>query len=450
MNFDRDVRVEAAYAKQDRIQIDIGRWLFDGLDVEFDQFANLIADRDWASIDGSDIELHPLNRPQGFQGNKYVIRFASRRQGGKLRADAPLVEGNLILHRYRATQFGPSRFDIIAEISLNPTRALVHQPRNSSIINDYLGRTENEATIPPPELLTKDLPEPIRNERLIDPLQDNVIIDRPWLIMARPPHWQHFRNYYLAQIHRFLDDLIGGTFRQGEITGQIGFRWDINLKQIETYWEFMTPDPIHMMRQVEPIFMAMGRDARHRLYKAVVSDYVVDGNVPVLTTRLRTGLKATLYPKTTRRLRLETRHDLQKRDIGTGGHTFDDPTSAILDAATKIDEVAEDAATEVNRLLERLTEALPPFPPPEPPYKLVKEILWATENEEDQDLLLSVLINNGSYRCLAGDSLRPAIDQLVRRNVLIRTRPYSQTFILTAPYHEARRILEALPEQNES
>ena len=84
MDFDRDARIEAEYAKQDRIQIDIGRWLFDGPDIEFDQFANLIADRDWASIDGSEVELRPLNRPQGFQGNKYVIRFASRRQGGQL------------------------------------------------------------------------------------------------------------------------------------------------------------------------------------------------------------------------------------------------------------------------------------------------------------------------------------------------------------------------------
>ena len=120
----------------------------------------------------------------------------------------------------------------------------------------------------------------------------------------------------------------------------------------------------------------------------------------------------------------------------------------MLDAAAKIDEVAEDAATEVNRLLERLTEALPPFPPPEPPYRLIREVLRATDKEGDQDLLLSALINNGSHRCLAGDSLRPAINQLVRRNVLIRTRPYSQTFILTAPYHEARRILGALPELN--
>ena len=67
-------------------------------------------------------------------------------RAASLRANAPLVEGSLILHRYRATQFGPSRFDIMAEISLNPTRALVHQPRNSSIINGFLGRTENEAT----------------------------------------------------------------------------------------------------------------------------------------------------------------------------------------------------------------------------------------------------------------------------------------------------------------
>ena len=140
--------------------------------------------------------------------------------------------------------------------------------------------------VPPPDLLTRDLPDPVRNERPIDPSQDNVIIDRPWLIMAMPPHWQRFRNYYLVEIFRFLDTLINGTFEQGRITGQINFQWHINLKQIETYWEFMTPDPIHMMRQVEPIFMAMGRDTRHRLYEAVVSDYVIDGNVPVLTTRL--------------------------------------------------------------------------------------------------------------------------------------------------------------------
>ncbi len=441
MELNSTVRVDAEYAKQDRIQIDLGRWFFDSAEVEFDQFANLIADRDWGSIDGSDVDLLPLNRPQGFEGNKYVIRFASRRSGGRLRANAPLVEGQLVLRRYRAGQFGPSRFDIIAEVSLNPTRTLVHQPRNSSIISDFLGRTENGAHIPAPGLRTRDVPARIRNERLIDPMQDNVILDRPWLIMAMPPYWQRFRDYYLAQVFRFLDDLIRGTFEQGLINGDFRFRWDLNLKQVETYWEFTTQDPIHMMRLLEPVFLSLGHEARNRVYETVVSDVILDGNVSVLSTRLRTGLTAKLYPKTTRRLRLETTHDLQTRDIGTGGHCFDDPTSAMVDVVAKINQVAEDAAREVNILLERLADALPPFPTPETPYKLVREILGATDTREEQDLLLSALINHGSYRRPPQDSLRPAIDRLVRRGVLLRARPHSQTFVLTAPYHRARSIL---------
>ena len=147
MEFNRDTRVEAEFAKQDRIQVDIGDWLFDAPDIEFDQFARLISQRDWSSIDGSDVELRPLTRQQGFQGNKYIIKFTSRIRGGSNRADAPLIDGKLVLHRYRAVHLGPTRYRIVSELSVNPTRALAHQPRNQSIINDVLGRSEGEAII---------------------------------------------------------------------------------------------------------------------------------------------------------------------------------------------------------------------------------------------------------------------------------------------------------------
>lgn len=441
MEFNRDTRVEAEFAKQDRIQVDIGDWLFDAPDIEFDQFAQLISQRDWSSIDGSDVELRPLTRQQGFQGNKYIIKFTSRIRGGSNRTDAPLIDGKLVLHRYRAAHLGPTRYRIVSALSVNPTRALAHQPRNQSIINDFLGRTEGEAEIPQPEMRSRRLPSPVRSERAINPRDDNVLIDRPWLMMATPPYWQNFRNRYFVEIYRFLHELITGTFQDSDVVGRMRFDWQVNLKQIETYWEFKTPDPVRMMHTLQPIFMALGQNARHRIYEGVLADNYTDGNVPVLTTRLRTGLTATIYPKTTRRLRLELTHNLQQRDVDEGGHVFDDRQRALLDMLARIDLVAEDAVTEANHLLESLTEALPPYPAPEPPYKLVSEIIRSTNNAADQELLLSVLVNNGSYRCASGDRLRPAIMHLIDRRVLRRASPRRQTFTLTAEYQQARRIL---------
>lgn len=438
----RETRVDDNFAKQDRIQIDIGNWIYDGSDTSFRQFVNQISARSWFSIDGSEIELSPLTGVQRLGNNQYKIKFTSRLRGGVTRTGAPLLEGKLVFRKTGFNDHGPSRFYIKAEVSVNPTRAMVHQTVDRSLIDEYLGRPDVTDRRTTPDLRTRELPETVRNERAINPTDDNVIIDRPHIIMSGPTHWNLFRNRYFGQVVSLLEQLIGGTFRQNPEDGQLQLQLELNLKQVETYWEFHTPDPIHMMKIITPLFLALGTYANRREYENVSSDFLIDGNCPVLTTQLVTGLKAKLYPKTTNRLRLETTHNLQDRSVGIGGHTFSG-NSALADVMLHVEELAADATREANLLLEIVLEALPPFPRSEPPYRLVAEIINSTTEATGRDFLLSAIINNGGYRKKPGDPLNAAITQLVKRGVLRRNRPYGPSFSLTGPYLHAQRILAA-------
>lgn len=437
---ERGVQVCALGAKQDRISIWIGDWIYEGDDTELLSFARAVSEREWPSLDGSQTDIMPFTR---FQRGRYSqeVKFTSRRRGGGEVVGAPLVAGSIEFKSEQVRNFGSSVYRCRAMVTLNPTRALVHQPVNHSIIRAFRRRNPDLAEFRAPVITTQDRAPLVRNERPINPTDDNVIIDRHWLLMSEPNYWREFKDAYIGLVALTLHDLVHGTFRDGGFVGGLTPRPQFNLKEVETYWEFRCDDPIRMVNELETVFRGIGSDYSRREYDNVAFSQEIGGNIPTLSVHIVQGAHAVLYPKTTHRIRLELRHDLTRftprEDALRGGHVFE----RIEEALRYIDYLADNAAQHANHLLDVLTDGLPPAPEPRTAYQLVAEVLECCDNKTEARMLLSILINQGSYRVQPRDPLRQAVRQLLNRDVLMRTRPNGRTYALRGHYRAAADLL---------
>lgn len=435
------MQVSAEGAKQDKISIWIGEWIFEGPDTELIQFVSSMSERPWPLFDSSEYDVPTFRRFQSRQGSLQELRFTTRRRGGNERIGAPLISGSIQFKRRPNDGFGPSQYTCSARVTINPTRALVHQPVNRSVIRAYRLQNPNLASFQQPRLTTQQRAPYIRSERPIDPRDDNVILDRHWMIMSRPEYWGGFRDGYIAMIFSALADLFNETFESGQFRASLNVRPRFNVKEVETYWEFRDDDPVRKTNELAEIFRGLGTAYQRREYENVAYSSETLGNVPTHSVQIAQGVRAVLYPKTNSRIRLEVRHDLREFNGLGGGHVFGDIEGVI----SCINVLAEDATQKANELLDVLSDSLLPSSENQSAYRLVSEIVFACENECDAQLLLSCLVNHGSYRVLANDRLRQSVRRLLNRDVLMRSRPNGRTYLLRGQYRAAARLLASNP-----
>lgn len=437
-SFERGVQVEAEDAKQDRIDLVFGQSFFATDEMTLEGLLHFMSDMTWQSIDGSDHEFTPFVSRQRF-GNRWKVRLRKHNRNGNVQDGALLAGGNFIVQRYQNPERGPSQFVASAEVTLNPTRALVYQPVNPTIARAFRTGDHSNAQVSVPLIVAEERAALIRRERPLNSTDDNVIIDRSELMMADRRYWRDFRNGYLASIAMFFRNIIDTAQRplQPELT--IHHRTDIRLRELETYWEFRTNDPIGTVRRLEPIFRSLGRTSELREYDNRSHVASRDGNIPVLEAQLLGGVKGVIYPKTTARIRLEIRYDLS--EVSGRRNTFE----AFDDFLAAIDEIAVESATHANQLLQIVTSDLPPSPEPMPAYELVRQVVAACDSDFHACPLLSILVNQQGYTTRQHDPLRNAIRRLVREGVLIRGRPRGSYFLLTGEYRAAAQLLAQDP-----
>lgn len=449
-------------AKQDRIQFSIGEWILDGHQSDFEAFLGTLANSCWP-----DTDQKIFTRPQGADF-KRELKFVSRTdRNGNQRIGAPLVDGSIVFYR-QSRQHGSGEFSEwvsyrgTAFVTLNPTRALAHQPVNREIIDYERGRRTALPNYHVSTLANAGQREYLRDERPINPLDDNVLIDRNWRMMGKHPHWQNFSSEYLYRTLELLITLINQAARDcdvvvpisqaEEIAGapeqpqavSIGHVPNFNLREVESYWEVQSENPIADTYRLEPYLRSLGTDGQFRVYDNVVSDRQSDGNAPVISAKLVTGLWVKIYPKTTKRIRIELTHDFSEHRAVSSSHTFSDLAAMyrVILAAS------EDATQEVNTLLTSLRSIVEDGQPQYSPYELLEQIYSATNNPQARSYLIQSIIENGGYRHRTGMRAElSAANRLTNRHVLYRTRPSSPTYSLRAEYQQARRILAATTDQ---
>lgn len=443
---------ETSTAHHDRIQLEAFRFHLSGVESDIAAFFGTLSNLSHQNTDNDEQEPYSLfSRPQT-PYNRVEVKFASRIVSNRIVVGAPLIDGKYIFNRssrpvpleIEENDLPTSNSNPIpgsqpityigkAEITLNPTRAFVHQNHSSS--RRIVGNRRRLS------MYTRELSQDT-SERPINPLDDNVILGSSQRHSRGYGSHTDFTNRYintaLMQIIHYLQDALETVRRDGL---QIEFRASqyINVKQIETYWTLPSETPFDDLMRIEPGSRALGSHSQRRIYSNVISDLETEGNVPSVATRVASGIRAKLYPKTNRSLRFEFTHDLRHATSVTTRHTFDGD-DAVLQLCELLRLCREDASEHAQRLANILIvdeENENHFTP----YRLVTEIIRASEDQAEQLLLFEILINNSAYRHIQNDPLRLPIRTLLGREVVQRVAPRARTVRLTSQYERARRIL---------
>lgn len=353
-----------------------------------------------------------FNRHNGSQRSVTEMSIQGGGRGNTRRPGTPLFSGTLTARREASPDpglYGTAR-RLSLDLSINPTRFVAHQA--------LPGR---DPFVPPsrwaaPTFVTRAIPLRTRLEASLD-AKDNVLLGQRTQSFGRPDVWPaHLRRYWGGVLECLNNEFLRAADRADL---SLGFHPDLNLRTVETYWEFRTPDPTALVCEMEPTLTALGIEASVRSfsYPDGLSQVEFTGNSRSVTLLLGAGILMRVYAKTTRRVRFEIKHSLRENATPIGGsHTSTDPQALY----GWLDMLTADAARRLNNVLTVLEgQRLRPVSSLRP-YNLVHRVIAASPDQVTAENILSLLVNNGHLRILPSDPLRPVVQALVEMEVLER------------------------------
>jgi hypothetical protein len=224
-----------------------------------------------------------------------------------------------------------------------------------------------------------------------------------------------------------------------ELTTQDRF----NLKEVETYFDFVVPTgtSIERVRSFESLLQGFGD------LDKTAKDYPVHGwnkNSRVLTVTVGSGVKLRIYAKTNKRVRFEVIHDLRRARFAIPGATgrmrMRHTASTLARVYGMLDRLRADAADIVNRIIRHMRDqaALPATP--KTAVDLLFNITKTLGNAEDARTVLSILLHKGSIT--SQPQLQSALQKL-RRAGILRTQKQNRRreHIVTEQYQYPLKML---------
>lgn len=422
--FDGDAHVEAEKAKHDKIELNIGTWMFDGDTTTIDQIATRLSQAVNFYRDGNGRRYRFRIFNRGVRGRyQRVIKFAATGEP-HFPIGRPLIQGRIKFRRDTAS----TTCYIDTELTINPTRALAQTgPRSILQANiedhDYTSAMFRQRALPR------------SSEEFSLRASDNYIWDSRLIRSMRDERWMQFVSSYLHGVDQFLQNRIANTFEAEGI--ELHRSHDYNLKKVEAYWEFQHRDPIWLMHQLTPTFLALGKAGHLVEYATGDGNELfpraeINQNSPLLRSQITSDITIKVYAKTNRRVRFEV-----ERKSGRLRHT----SHSLNDIIGMIEDYTEDAAGRMNQALTNLIEAIGNDVEQSPPYELVQEIFNATDDATERRLLLSELVVRGGYTKVHRQPINDAVDRLHDREVIRRTAPRAPSFLLVQRFQRARSIL---------
>jgi len=425
---DENATADVQFAKQDKIDIEIGEWQVPGHDPStYDLLFNMCE----TPVPSFPLEVSSdltwFNRPQGNRQFNPFIQFSGRGAGGRVPRGTPLIAGRLQA-RYRGGGSGSDGyFALTAQLSINPTRFVRHVSthlrwRPSS--DNWMERIDSRF------LLSRQLPSRSGEEVILDG-NDNVLLSHGAMRAGRPEIWEHQLYLYWSNIRAFFD-------RQILLSSQeLGFpvfrnRSEFNLKTVETYWEFQHDDAIFAVVSLRRRMQALSSDISVNNYP--VSTDSISNNSLSIRIMLTSSIRCTLYAKTSKRVRLEIRHNLMESAIPIGGaHTTNDAGQVLV----WLQEVAQDASQRAGEVLGHLRSQFSTNSPQRPVYELLSRIALGVPNEETYHMIISMLVNTNRISVMPRDPLRSVVIRLLRMGVLERPRPRVHVFSIHTEFENA-------------
>lgn len=408
--FTFDHEVSAATARQDKVEIEIG-CRFNGDAEDLTAFVDHLG---CAPVDQRD---DPYSEAFGlyFQRPESVQHPHSRRQkirNFKLVLDgqeypAPLIGGHLYIK-----PVSPQQWHLSILCSLNVSRFVHHQT--------LPGRQDLRAHLlpTPPDLFREEIPFSYEGEFSYCG-GDNWIPNTPSRqYFASPVYWPR----HLRRCIQSIQDVIHDLERAADMAhGSFGPGWIFNVRHVETYWEFLTNDPLGVVYELhEALKLYSRRRVRVKDYD-VPPDLDGQENSMVLMLESRVGEYVKVYAKTNRRIRIEVTHKLSGEDgfnLPNGPHTF----ASLQETEPLILSLSGIAAARINALFQHFQHRSEVPEGQATVLMFIMQFQAACKNVETAHEILQILAHNGSL-VVGGDSpigslFRESLRRLVRRGIL--------------------------------
>ncbi|MDR9775008.1 hypothetical protein RJJ65_20595 [Rhizobium hidalgonense] len=405
-------------AKQDRIQLKLKRWTFQGNMLQFETFSTRLS--------------------QTFNVEGVPRRIFNARQGEERRAIWPITGGvgsrryltppgvPLFSGRLRGYQqpSGPEQpvktWHLIAELSINPTRAILHE---KELLPLTTGDKDTRLAIPAPLFAGRTL---ALGQVLPFISGDNFARgSRLHRLQFRQPNW----GINVERYWRGIVDLFDTTLETvaDEAGGGIyAIDPKLTLQNMETYWEFEDTDPIATVAALERPFRSLGSKSSVEWYTiseiaratlrsrgVIIAD---DDNAPVIKIQVAKGTQIKAYAKTAGSIRFEVTHTQGAADIGAY-------TAADTDGLFHwIDQTAAGATRRLNALLDPLGQILSGEASGRQyqPQRFLNDLYEAYKDWPSALRTFGMLINAGKIEARKSSPLGEEVKTLVRKKIIRR------------------------------
>jgi len=322
------------------------------------------------------------------------------------------------------------------DLSINPTRFVRHRP---AVENLPKGIQARESIFQDPY-----------GEVALDGNDNWLPLSGRLQAAAIPEKWQHHISRYLngivEAVRSEIERVCVQHLNQCD-TGSLIF----NVKRVETYWEWISPDPVLLIRDLERYFRTFsGRYRGKRTYEATESG--INVNMPILQIQIGSGEWLKVYAKTNHRIRIEITHKLTGRDRfqfprqrNSAGQSHRPSTHAFKstsDVLLFFDRLRTRAAKIVNDFLRHIASQAKIASSHISGYDALLNIAYAlSSNHTAAFTLTSLLINHGCVSMARWpEHISHAITAL-RSHGIIEPVAKRRVYVVTEPYRHALEML---------
>lgn len=405
---------------------------------------------DW-SIVGTDQSLDQTVRHTHFftlqtenRINPFRVFASASQHGGKIRIpiaggkeenvksiNSPLFGGRLTSKGIRpaSNREGARQLDLLGQISLNPTQYALQQPAPLS----------SEALLGAEPVLFKQTHSYDETHERILVAADNVLIGDTPVHVFRPDCWLQHVEHYLTRVIALLSDNLreGAENAAAELTRSPE---TIQLKTVETYFEFYAHDPILEVLRISQTLRRNGTTFARRDFATNPLESDAIDHSPRLLLHLEDGSKIRIYAKTTRRIRFEVelKKSLLKRALGElrGRQPLRNWTEMLRRAANF-------SASQVNRLFQSLAEVQHTASQSATPQALLDHVYAAAQTTDQAQAIIRMLAARLTLTNWPNAPLAQVIAKLRRTRVLSAPLQNGRRriYLLSPEYRQPARTL---------
>ncbi|TAZ80012.1 hypothetical protein [Rhizobium ruizarguesonis] len=445
-------QVSSETAKQDRIQFSARRWTFVGTLAEFRTFSERLSDM--FVVAGEPRKVFNAQSGMEEYAPRWLIAKGRGGAGYITPAGYPLFSGTLRGWQTRERWGNDDEYSwsLQVDLSLNPTRAVLHQPvandtheAQGTFNNDVnlfaISPARTIGTIP---IVRGDnlLPWTPYGEADVGVNEDHV----PFL----PAKWNENVRRYIERTLHLLDQRIGDAAFMALGHHPTVVRRDQRyiLNALETYWEFQDNNPVATVARIEKAMRSLAGKStvawetmdenaraifRHRNVELGTED-----NSPVVKIYPAKGVMIKAYAKATDRIRFEVEQSKTSADFDGFGISSDDENGILQ----WINVARRQSAIRLNRVLWGLRHVQQAWPgnSRDAAY-LINEIRSVVRDEASATTLTQSLLQHGHIEKHHRSPFADAIDALEKAQVIYRVTDAGQSGIyhVTGIYRDAFR-----------